>query len=60
MSEFVSVTVKHITQSLSQSAALNHPVKHTHTHKMSVGERGAPFKALISLCVKAIMFLDLL
>ncbi len=31
MSEFVSVTVKHITQSLSQPAALNHPVKHTHT-----------------------------
>lgn len=34
MSGFVSVTMKRLTLSLSQSAALHHPVKHTHTHSV--------------------------
>jgi len=30
----LSVTMKHITQSLGQPATLHHPVKHTHTHSV--------------------------
>jgi len=39
--------MKHITQSLGQPATLHHPVKHTHTQ--CLWERGAPFKACVSL-----------
>ncbi len=49
MSEFVSVTVKHITQSLSQPAALNHPVKHTHTK--CLWEKEEHLSKLSSVCV---------